>query len=151
MLKQLSQEIDNDQIDAAFDLIDEDKSNSVEFDELNSYFSKVNGIPQHLNKPQEKPVSSPSFFEKLLNQFSGHNQPPQGGMNSYGGGYYPQQGYPPQQAYGGYQQQHNPYMQQQYPQQPGMMGNPIFNQLSQGMNQSNSQNGQGKNGWGNGW
>ena len=32
MLKQLSQEIDNDQIDAAFDLIDEDKSNSIEFD-----------------------------------------------------------------------------------------------------------------------
>lgn len=29
MLKQLSQDIDNDEIDAAFDLIDEDKSNSI--------------------------------------------------------------------------------------------------------------------------
>ena len=29
MLKQLSPEIDNDEIDAAFDLIDSDKSNSI--------------------------------------------------------------------------------------------------------------------------
>jgi hypothetical protein len=28
-----------------FDLIDEDKSKSISFNELNSYFSKINGIP----------------------------------------------------------------------------------------------------------
>ena len=177
MLKQLSQDIDNDEIDAAFDLIDEDKSNSIQFIELNKYFSKVNGIPEHLNRPSDPSmeIEKPNnFFQHILMQNSNHSsQQNQFQMGGYGnGGYYQQhppmyQG-PPPPIYGGFQQpqyqynpyqnpyqQQNPFYNQQQQQQPGLLSNPIFNQLSQQMHgsggQKQQQNSNNQKGWGNGW
>ena len=42
-----------DEIQAIFDLIDEDGSKTVEFDELNNYYCKVNGIPVNMHLPKE--------------------------------------------------------------------------------------------------
>jgi len=36
-----------------FEFIDRDRSKTIEFDELNSMYCKVNGIPQVLDLPQE--------------------------------------------------------------------------------------------------
>lgn len=150
MLKQLSQELDNDEIDSAFDLIDADHSNSIEFEELNNYFSKVNGIPPNLNQPQNQGQQNPNFFQQMFSpsqqQFPIYQQPPyqQSGFNNHGGGYfqqpnpYFQQG--PQQMYG----QPNPYVQQQ----PGLFGNPILDQLTQNMMGNSQQSQQQQQGWG---
>lgn len=46
MLKSVSQDLAEDEINAAFDLIDSDGSNSVEYKELNYYYSRVNGLPE---------------------------------------------------------------------------------------------------------
>ena len=50
MIFQVTSELGEEEINGAFDLIDTDNSNSLDFDELNKYFSKVNGIPEHLNR-----------------------------------------------------------------------------------------------------
>lgn len=34
-------------------MIDQDKSKTVEFEELNYYYSKINGIPENMNIPPE--------------------------------------------------------------------------------------------------
>lgn len=34
-----------------FEIVDADKSNTIEFDELNMYYCKVNGIPEALSLP----------------------------------------------------------------------------------------------------
>jgi hypothetical protein len=36
-----------------FELIDKDKSKTIEFEELNSYYCKVNGIPERLDLPAD--------------------------------------------------------------------------------------------------
>ena len=56
-LKAISKDLENDQIDAAFQLIDVDISNSIEFSELNNYYSKVNGIP-NMEKKSSKQEST---------------------------------------------------------------------------------------------
>ena len=45
MMNKLDKTMPNDEILEAFNLIDEDGSKTIEFDELNKYYSKVNGIP----------------------------------------------------------------------------------------------------------
>lgn len=45
MVKSISNDLNNDEIDASFNLIDTDNSNSIEFHELSNYYSKVNGVP----------------------------------------------------------------------------------------------------------
>lgn len=44
-MNKLDKTMPNDEILEAFNLIDEDGSKTIEFDELNKYYSKVNGIP----------------------------------------------------------------------------------------------------------
>lgn len=45
MLRYLSTDISEEEINAAFEHIDQSKNKTINFDELNTYFSKVNGIP----------------------------------------------------------------------------------------------------------
>ena len=157
MLKYLSTDFEDEEMNAAFEHIDTGKHGYITFDELNGFFSKVNGIPEHLNKPHN-PNSSvgqvPGFFQQMFNP----GYMPQ--YNPYGGGgYYPpqQQGYypPPQQGYG----QPPPYYggfnqpQPQPPHQQSGHGNFILDKLSQNMNSTsgnsprNLDKGSKKAGW----
>ena len=52
-MKNLDSSFTLDEIQTIFDLIDEDGSKTVEFDELNNYFCKVNGIPVNMHLPTE--------------------------------------------------------------------------------------------------
>lgn len=45
IMKRLDASFTEDEIETIFDLIDEDRSKTIEFIELNSYYSKINGIP----------------------------------------------------------------------------------------------------------
>lgn len=53
-----------------FEVVDTDNSNTIEFDELNSYYCKVNGIPEALSLPHgyEKKWS----YSKQIDQYSIH-------------------------------------------------------------------------------
>lgn len=44
MIKVVGKDINDDQIRAAFDLIDQDGSKTVQYGELENYYTKVNGI-----------------------------------------------------------------------------------------------------------
>lgn len=136
MLRYLSTDINDDEIGAAFDHIDSSKRGRISFEELNSYFSKVNGIPEHLNRPHDpkNSVGQPAaFFQQMINP----GYIPQ--YNPYG--YYP----PPQyyQPHPNMYNQHcppppgyyNPYMQQPNINPPGGF---ILGKLSQNLN-SNPQ------------
>lgn len=48
ILKRLDSTFSSDEIQAIFEYIDTDHSNTVEFDELSTYYCKVNGIPETL-------------------------------------------------------------------------------------------------------
>lgn len=48
MLSRLDGTISEEDAKAVFDVIDADSSNSIEFDELNAYYCKVNSLPQTL-------------------------------------------------------------------------------------------------------
>lgn len=44
-MKRLDGSFTREEVEAVFEFIDKDKSKTIEFDELNSYYCKVNGIP----------------------------------------------------------------------------------------------------------
>lgn len=44
-MKKLDPSIGDDEIKLIFEIVDVDNSKTVEFNELNSYYCKVNGIP----------------------------------------------------------------------------------------------------------
>lgn len=48
IMKRLDSTFTHDEIVSVFDYLDTDKSKTIEFDELNSYYCKVNGIPESL-------------------------------------------------------------------------------------------------------
>jgi Ca2+-binding EF-hand superfamily protein len=52
-MKRLDNTFSQDEITAVFDYIDTDKSKTIEFDELSSYYCKVNGIPELLERPSD--------------------------------------------------------------------------------------------------
>ena len=52
-MKRLDSTFSEDEIQAIFEYIDTDRSKTVEFDELNNYYCKVNGIPESLELPPE--------------------------------------------------------------------------------------------------
>ena len=51
IMKKLDPEINEEDIKIVFEIVDTDNSKTVEFDELNSYFCKINGIPEALSLP----------------------------------------------------------------------------------------------------
>ena len=53
IIKNLDPSFTVDEIKSIFELIDEDGSKTVEFDELNNYYCKVNGIPVNMHLPKE--------------------------------------------------------------------------------------------------
>ena len=56
MMNKLDKTMPNDEIIEAFNLIDEDGSKTIEYEELNRYYCKVNGIPYTLaplNEPMD--------------------------------------------------------------------------------------------------
>lgn len=50
MMKNINKDIKDDEIEAAFGLIDEDGSKTIEFKELDNYYNKVNGVPMSIKK-----------------------------------------------------------------------------------------------------
>jgi Ca2+-binding EF-hand superfamily protein len=48
IMKRLDSTFTHEEIVGVFDYLDTDKSKTIEFDELNSYYCKVNGIPESL-------------------------------------------------------------------------------------------------------
>lgn len=53
ILKRLDASFNEDEVVSVFEFIDTDRSKTIEFDELNSYYSKVNGIPENWDLPSE--------------------------------------------------------------------------------------------------
>jgi Ca2+-binding EF-hand superfamily protein len=51
MLKRLDDTLANDELEAIFEYIDTDHSKTIEYEELSSYYCKVNGIPESLELP----------------------------------------------------------------------------------------------------
>jgi hypothetical protein len=147
MMEKLDKTMPKDEIIEAFNLIDEDGSKTIEYEELNKYYCKVNGIPytnglqnepmdveyNYMNSSMQSMSQSNSSF-KLQHQ---NSYPPQ---QFYQPPHmYAPQMYPPPQMYAPQQMYHQP----QQPQQPqGMFGNFIMNQLS---NHMHGQSGSNKN------
>ena len=52
-MKRLDSSFTGDEIKAVFEYIDLDKSKTIQFDEMNSYYCKVNEIPESLELPPE--------------------------------------------------------------------------------------------------
>lgn len=50
-MKRLDSSFSDDEIETIFELVDTDKSKTIDFDELNSYYCKINGIPEALCLP----------------------------------------------------------------------------------------------------
>lgn len=134
-----SLEIQDEEIRLGFELIDEDSSNSIEFEELNKYYSKINGVPLSANLPYEPMQVEPQGPNQ--GQFSygqPHQQPHQGQFSQ---GQFSQGQFNQGQFSQG--QEVNPFhaIGQAYQQQGG------FNQFAQNNNyQPNSQGGQGSYG-----
>jgi hypothetical protein len=123
-------EISDEEIRLGFELIDEDNSMTIEFNELNNYYSKINGIPVAYNQPQYEPMQPELPFQPNNSNYRKKNtfdQPNQWGGNQ------------------GWGQQ--PASNQGWGQQPG--GNQGWGQQpggNQGWGQPNNWNGQ--QGWG---
>jgi len=123
----------------AFNLIDEDGSKTIEFDELNKYYCKVNGIPYSLNLGNEPMDIEQDYISNSGNpnnnlQSSSNGNPFFKLQHQQSMPYYPPH---PQMMY--YQPPQPNYMPPPPQQQPqGMFGNFIMNQLSQHMYGSGS-------------
>ncbi len=53
ILRRLDSTISEEETNSVFNFIDTDQSKTIEFDELNNYYCKVNGIPVSMDLPQE--------------------------------------------------------------------------------------------------
>ena len=135
-----------EEIQAAFDLVDTDHSNTIEFEELNSYFSKINGIPEFLNAVDvESIITSETHQEEEVKQtkMTQSKQEPNKNPEIQSDGNIPQnpiiqqqQMYYQQPPPNYYQQPMyypNPYMNQQQPIFPTGFGMGRSNQSGQGM------------------
>lgn len=119
----------------AFNLIDEDGSKTIEFDELNKYYCKVNGIPYYpssKNQPEMMDIE-PSYMSNSHSPQKNYNQNQFKLQHQPSLPFYHQQPPPPQMYYHPPPQNYMPPQQQQ-----GMFGNFIMNQLSQHMYGSGS-------------
>lgn len=56
MMEKLDKTMPKDEIIEAFNLIDQDGSKTIEFDEMNKYYCKVNGIPYKNQQSQNQPM-----------------------------------------------------------------------------------------------
>ena len=123
MLRYLYTDISEEEINMAFDHIDMSNEGRIDFDELNAYFSKVNGIPEHLSKPQNSQMNALTlgFFQQIANPgYVPHHHPQHPAMYNQ---------IPPM-----YNQ--NPAMYNQIPQQQNSQGfnNFILDTLAQNLN-----------------
>ena len=64
IMKRLDSSFTDNEVETIFDVIDQDKSKTVEFEELNYYYSKINGIPESLNMPPDMKKSNASTNSK---------------------------------------------------------------------------------------
>jgi hypothetical protein len=138
MMNKLDKTMPNDEIIEAFNLIDEDGSKTIEYEELNKYYCKVNGIP-YTSGPSHEPMDIEYNYmnNSMQSSTQSNNQFKLQHQNSFP----PQQQFypPPPQMYPPQMYPQQMYPQQMYPpQQPqGMFGNFIMNQLSNHMHGSN--------------
>ena len=139
-MNKLDKAMPNDEIIEAFNLIDEDGSKTIEYDELNKYYCKVNGIPYKQPLGQNEPMDiEPNYLinsgQSNTNHQSNFKVQHQ---NSFPPQYYqqphPMFQQPPPNMYHVPGQMYQPQMYPPPPQQPqGMFGNFIMNQLSNHM------------------
>ena len=52
MVSRLDPSFTDEDVQMIFDVIDTDRSKSIEFDELNTYFCKVNGLPSDFDEAE---------------------------------------------------------------------------------------------------
>lgn len=64
-MKRLDNTFSGEEIRGVFEFIDVDHSKTIEFDELNSYYCKVNGIPETLELP-------PDYYQKAKKKYWYH-------------------------------------------------------------------------------
>lgn len=140
MMSKLDKNMPQDEIIEAFNLIDEDGSKTIEYEELNKYYCKVNGIPYKSDPVGEPMDIEPSY---ILNSENSTNFQKNSGIKLQHQNSFPQHqqyyGQPPiypQNMYYGQPMMYPP--PQMYPppppQQPqGMFGNFIMNQISKHM------------------
>ena len=49
-MKWLDENLQDDEINGIFDLLDEDHSKTILYSELNKHYSRINGVPQAMNE-----------------------------------------------------------------------------------------------------
>lgn len=131
-MNKLDKTMPNEEILEAFNLIDEDGSKTIEFDELNKYYCKVNGIPYSSTQKNEPMDIEQNYMSSSHDSYnnSQNNNPLLKLQHQNSMPYYP----PPPMYY-----PPPPPMNYIPPQQPqGMFGNFIMQQLSQHMYGSGS-------------
>ena len=74
MMNKLDKTMPNDEIIEAFNLIDEDGSKTIEYDELNKYYCKVNGIPYKQPMSHNEPMDiEPNYLINSGQSETSHN------------------------------------------------------------------------------
>lgn len=71
-MNDLSNELKGQQINYIFSLLDYNKSNKVEFDEMNKYFSKINNIPLYYNQPAYPQHYMPQMMTNNVFQYGSY-------------------------------------------------------------------------------
>lgn len=81
ILRRLDNSITEEEVTLVFNFIDTDGSKTIEFDELNNYYCKVNGIPLAMDLPPDY------HYQKMQQQNPYYQQQQQMGQGSQGGGF----------------------------------------------------------------
>lgn len=82
ILRRLDTSITEEEVSLVFEFIDTDKSKTVEFDELNSYYCKVNGIPLAMDLPadyQQQRIQQQTPYYQQMNNYNNHGHHQQQG------------------------------------------------------------------------
>ena len=72
-MRGLDKNLEDDEINAIFDLLDRENTRTILFVDLNKYYSRVNGIPERLNK---------RYDEEEIESLSDNNDESTGGHSS---------------------------------------------------------------------
>ena len=56
MINRLDPSLTKEDVGTLFDYIDTDKSKTIEFEELNAYYCKVNGLPANFDEAETAPM-----------------------------------------------------------------------------------------------
>ena len=74
ILRRLDNSISEEEVSLVFNFIDTDGSKTIEFDELNNYYCKVNGIPLAMDLPPEYQQARMQQQNPYYQQMNGNKQ-----------------------------------------------------------------------------